>query len=42
MGMALKLSWYNKLCLDDQKVVEDMYFQVFARHINDKGLDDEK
>jgi len=41
MGMALRLSWYNKLCLDDQKVVEDMYYQVFARRIGDKGLDDD-
>lgn len=28
---GLRLSWYNKLCKDDQAVVRDMYHQVFAR-----------
>ncbi len=39
MGHALKLSWYNKLGSDDQKLVEDMYHQVFAKQLGDDGLD---
>jgi cobaltochelatase CobS len=35
IGPALKLSWYNKLGTDDQKIVDDIFFQVFARKIND-------
>jgi cobaltochelatase CobS len=36
IGPALKVSWYNKLGTDDQKVVDDMFFQVFARKITDE------
>lgn len=39
MGLALKLSWYNKLAADDQKLAEDMYHRVFARQIHDKDLE---
>ena len=39
MGHALKLSWYNKLGSDDQKLVEDMYHQVFAKQLGDDGLE---
>jgi cobaltochelatase CobS len=35
IGRALQLSWYNKLGTDDQKIVDDMFHQVFARKIND-------
>ena len=40
MGLALKLCWYNKLAADDQKLAEDMYHRVFARHMDDQGPDD--
>ena len=35
IGSALQVSWYNKLGSDDQKVVEDIFHQVFGRTIND-------
>lgn len=39
MGHALKLSWYNKLGSDDQKLVEDMYHQVFGKQLSDDGVE---
>lgn len=35
LGKALQISWYNKLGTDDQKVVDDIFHQVFVRKIND-------
>jgi cobaltochelatase CobS len=35
LGKGLQLSWYNKLGTDDQKVVADIFHQVFARTIDD-------
>ena len=35
IGFALQMSFLNKLGVDDQKQVEDMFFQVFARKINE-------
>jgi hypothetical protein len=35
IGFALQLSMYNKLGIDDQKQVEDIFHQVFERNIND-------
>jgi len=35
IGKALQISWYNKLGTDDQKVVDDIFHQVFVRKIND-------
>jgi len=35
IGRALELSWYNKLGTDDQKVVDDIFHQVFARTITE-------
>jgi len=36
IGFALQMSLYNKLSLDDQKQVEDIFHQVFGRKINEK------
>lgn len=30
IGLGLRLAWYNKLGTEDQKLVEDMFHQVFA------------
>ena len=35
IGLALKLSWYNKLGSDDRQVVEDMFHQVFSKKMGD-------
>jgi cobaltochelatase CobS len=35
IGLALKLSWYNKLGSDDQKLVEDMFHRVFAKQMGE-------
>lgn len=35
IGNAFKISWYNKLGTEDQRVVAEIYFQVFARKINE-------
>lgn len=35
IGFSLQMSFLNKLGVDDQKQVEDMFFQVFARKINE-------
>jgi cobaltochelatase CobS len=35
IGRALQYTFLNKLGTDDRKVVEDMFFQVFARKVND-------
>ena len=35
VGKGLQMSWYNKLGTDDQKVVDDMFYKVFARKINE-------
>jgi hypothetical protein len=31
LELALKLTWYEKLCDDDKANARDMYHQVFAR-----------
>lgn len=36
VGMGLRLSWYNKLGSQDQRVIADVYHQVFAKQITDK------
>ena len=35
IGFALQMSLYNKLGTDDQKLVEDIFHQVFGRKINE-------
>lgn len=35
IGFGLQMSFYNKLGTDDQKQVEDIYFQVFGSKINE-------
>lgn len=35
IGFALQMSFVNKLGTDDQKQVEDIFFQVFGRKINE-------
>lgn len=35
IGFALQMSFNNKLNTDDQKQVEDMFFQIFGRKINE-------
>jgi len=35
IGKALKISWYNKLGTDDQKVIEDMFHKVFDKKIHE-------
>lgn len=41
VGMGLQLSWYNKLGSQDQRVVKDIYHQVFAKQITDKAVTNE-
>ena len=33
MELALRLTWYEKLCTDDKATARDMYHQVFARQL---------
>lgn len=35
IGKGLKLSWYNKLGTEDQRVVSDIFHQVFGRTIDE-------
>ena len=41
IGDALKLSWYNKLDPNEQGIVDDIFFQAFARKINYTPGEDE-
>ena len=41
IGRALELSWYNKLGTDDQKVVEDIFHQAFARTMQEEVTDEQ-
>ena len=34
IGYAFQLSWYNKLGTDDRQIVEDIFHQVFAVHMD--------